>query len=272
MNRALLVGINNYQNLNCLEGCVNDIEDVAGFLQAACGFSPDEICILRDNEADALSMLEKLSGLVNGLSSGDRVLFYYSGHGVQMDNNGVVADAICPYDFHWAKPETAIRDEDFLALFANIPENVDFIWVSDSCHSGDLFREALPERRQLKSPVAPADIRNQLALLRQNGAERTTMKGVSETLNLAFIAACASNQVAEDGIFAGRSNGAMTFYLLRRLEGPGGLQQSLAMVVKLVHDDLDPWYPQDPSVAGDPELIARGFLTGCYIIETSLQS
>src|ERR1700737_1939753 len=123
MNRALLVGINNYPDpQNALRGCVNDITDMAAFLLKPMGFAKADIRLLVDDRATAQSIHYHIGWLVNGVDPGDRVVFHYSGHGAQMalrlpsGDVSVVHDAICPYDFDWT-PDHAITDVDFQSLF-----------------------------------------------------------------------------------------------------------------------------------------------------------
>ena len=47
MNKALLVGINNYPTAP-LRGCINDVTDMASFLVDKCGFQKGEIRLLVD--------------------------------------------------------------------------------------------------------------------------------------------------------------------------------------------------------------------------------
>ena len=151
MNRALLVGINNYPSAP-LNGCLNDISDMAKFLTTKCEFSPDEVRLLADSRATKSNILERLAWLLTGLHEGDRIFFHFSGHGVQLparNSQGEVHgldEAICPFDFDWTD-EHSIRDKEFNNIFASIPRGVDFVWVSDSCHSGDL-ESGIPNMNQ----------------------------------------------------------------------------------------------------------------------------
>jgi hypothetical protein len=50
MNRALLVGINSYPGAP-LNGCVNDVTDMANFLVDNCNFTMSDIRLLTDARA-----------------------------------------------------------------------------------------------------------------------------------------------------------------------------------------------------------------------------
>ena len=104
MDRGLLVGINAYPG-NELQGCVNDVTDMAEFLVSHCGFNENDIRLLTDGRATTEAIMEHLKWLMSGAKSGDRVVFHYSGHGAQFpirDQSGKVTrvdECICPVDF-----------------------------------------------------------------------------------------------------------------------------------------------------------------------------
>ena len=165
MNRGLLVGINSYPGAP-LRGCVNDVLDMAQFLTKACGFAMNDIRLLTDDRATTTGILERIGWLLTGLKAGDRVIFHYSGHGAQMATRNPqgevdgLDEVICPVDFDW-KDEHTIRDKQFAQIFSAVPRGVEFVWVSDSCHSGGLSREMPPPNNAPNMPKAmpqPADL------------------------------------------------------------------------------------------------------------------
>src|SRR6516162_11950800 len=115
MNRAFLVGINKYPS-QPLKGCVNDVVDMANFLVSKCNFAMEDIRLLVDERATKAAIIERLDWLLKGLKSGDRILFHYSGHGVQLPARNIqgevdsLDEAICPVDFDWTDEHT-IRDK-----------------------------------------------------------------------------------------------------------------------------------------------------------------
>ena len=265
MNRALLVGINKYPS-QPLNGCVNDVEDMAKFLVSACGFAEDDIRLLVDERATTAGIVERLGWLLTGLRSGDRVLFQYSGHGVQLPTRNPqgevdqLDEAICPVDFDWTDAH-AIRDKDFNKIFSAIPKGVEFIWVSDSCHSGDLWRTMAKPKVAVKTLIPPADINWRIqTALRKNiaplGFERS-----AKALNLALISGCRSDQTSADAFFE-KPNGALTYFLLQHLKEGNGLSLPLATIVEQVQTALKRnGFEQEPQLDGDDEINARPFLS-----------
>jgi hypothetical protein len=99
----------------------------------------NSIRLLTDVRATKTAIVERLNLLVSGARPRDRLVFHYSGHGAQMPTRNPAAEVdkldevICPVDFDWSD-EHAIRDKDFYKIFAAVPDGVEFIWISDSCH------------------------------------------------------------------------------------------------------------------------------------------
>jgi metacaspase-1 len=266
MNRALLVGINKYPT-QPLNGCVNDVQDMADFLVARCGFAMDDIRLLVDNRATKKAIVERLHWLVSGLQKGDRVLFHYSGHGVQLPTRNPqgevdgLDEAICPVEFDWSEAHT-LRDDEFNKLFSVIPQGVEFIWISDSCHSGDLWRDLAPPQTTVKTIIPPADINWRLHTAIQKNIGIKGLYEAASELNLVLIAGCRSNQTSADACFNNKFNGALTYFLLQELKEVSGLAVPLSKVVSDVGASLKKArYSQTPQLEGDPAIKSQPFLT-----------
>ncbi|MEI6205517.1 MAG: caspase family protein [Desulfuromonadales bacterium] len=272
MDRALLVGINKYPGCP-LYGCVNDITDMAGFLKETCGFQMNNIRLLTDARATKAAIVERLNLLVNGARPGDRLLFHYSGHGAQMSTRNPAAEVdkldevICPVDFDWSD-ERAIRDKDFYRIFATVPQGVEFIWISDSCHSGDLNRDfpALKPDHYHKTIMPPEDINWRLQTARELLAESpgrvraTSLASAVKELNVALISGCKSNETSADAVFNNRPNGALTYFLLKELCSAHGLKMPLADVVKKVAKAVAGYNrTQHPQLEGSGEIAKKPF-------------
>ncbi|WP_035872513.1 caspase family protein [Cucumibacter marinus] len=149
-DRALLVGVGDYANLPAelfLPGPKNDVEAVKGLLTGSLGYAPEAVKILRGPDATKAGITAEFKNwLVAGTEPGDRVFFYFSGHGLQLpDDNGDENDnrdeAIAPYDIRptdtsW---EDALRDDDLDALIKDLPGRV-VTFLVDACHSGTVTR------------------------------------------------------------------------------------------------------------------------------------
>lgn len=163
-DKALLVGINAYPRAeDRLEGCVNDVFLISSVLQES-GFAPEDIRVVLDERATAAGIRERLGWLLDDTQPGDRRMFYYSGHGAQIPALNVRGEAdrldecLCPWDFDW-NADTALSDNVFHDLYAELPYDSQFVAVFDCCHSGGMTREAGPRSRGL---APPDDIRHRM--------------------------------------------------------------------------------------------------------------
>lgn len=269
MNRALLVGINKYPAPNELNGCVNDVTDMADFLVARCGFGHDDVRLLTDVRATAKGILDRLGWLLNGATKGDRILFHYSGHGAQVATRNPQGEAdkidevICPVNFSYDDASTMIRDKDFVRIFGSVPAGVEFNWISDSCYSGGLTKAMLGGSVfKVKAFALPADIAWRNASAIKAGEAPLGMKAAAAELNVALISGCTATQESADANFNGRYNGALTYSLLQVLKAKTGLKTPLTGVVKAVVKDLKKAkYAQTPELLGSRAVVRKAFLS-----------
>ncbi len=256
--KALLVGINKYPDpRNSLRGCINDILDLEHFIAVENKVYPsDQIKKLTDKDATKKNILLQLEWLLEGAEAGDELLFHYSGHGAQLPckklTTGIVEEVdgldeiICPYNFD-GTDASAIRDNEFGALFARIPKGVHFVWISDSCHAEDLSRDPIALEEDA------AVFRNFAGLTLAAGAQRVAAPIAPlapKTLQGALLSACASHELSADAYINHRFNGAFTHYLLKYLR-KYATQMPMQKIVQLVSKDLaDNEYDQRPQTEG----------------------
>lgn len=156
-SKALLVGINEYQNPGQrLYGCVNDAFLMSALLQES-GFAPEAIRLCLDHRATARGILDRLEWLLDDPGPDDRLVFYYSGHGAQLHTYGAGDEvdrrdeSLVPYDFAW-NPETSITDDQIYSLYSQLPYQTQFIMIFDCCHSGSIHRGSQPVAKGIDPP------------------------------------------------------------------------------------------------------------------------
>ncbi len=166
-DRALVVGVDIYGDKQVPDtpGAVDDARAMQKLLIEKFNFSPNSIKILLNEQATARNITDNFqTWLINGTRPGDRVFFFYAGHGFQApDNNGDEQDGmdevVTPFDTKIAiqgnkvilpDENTFIRDDKFNDFIAQLSGRR-AVLMFDSCHSGTLSRGLGDQSKKLES-------------------------------------------------------------------------------------------------------------------------
>lgn len=95
-NRALLIGISAYKKFP-LDGPVNDVTALKQILPRW-GFTSPEINILQDQQATRSGVVQALTDIAERSKSGDKILFYFSGHGSSSEDT--YGSSLAPIDIN----------------------------------------------------------------------------------------------------------------------------------------------------------------------------
>jgi hypothetical protein len=271
LSRVLLVGIENYPG-SALPGCLNDVAEMNS-LFTSLGVPAGRIIPLLDSAATRDAIATKLQQLISGLSLGQHVAFFYSGHGCrvpQYDQYGnVVAlhDGICPYDFDQktGNPTTAICDVDFQKLFSSLPSGATLAWICDSCFAGGYLSPLLagPLQRNgidkaLRLPLSIQAKIDQLEQQRPSAVSHlsTTLGGLP---GVALFAACSPVQRSQSVQWPapnGPYGGVFTRFLVAEMVNNGGVTKpSMAALNDISSAVASHGYPQTPQFHGDPRFV-----------------
>lgn len=139
---ALLVGLTSvdpsthggWDGTSGCGGCELDVDRMSNILTPL-GY---QVNTLKTAQATRSAVLNKIQTLKATLQPGDIFVFYYSGHGAQTtDLNGDESDGndecLVTYDMD-------IIDDDLNAIWTTFPAGVRIVMVSDSCHSGTVYK------------------------------------------------------------------------------------------------------------------------------------
>jgi hypothetical protein len=223
--KALLVGINDYKQINDLSGCVNDVTNMRDVLMKYFGFTVPDIRALVDSRATKKNILDRLKWLLKGAKKGDTLVFHYSGHGTNVrDRDGDelkdhMDEAICPWDTSW--DGGLILDDDLYNIFQGLPKGVTLEVILDACHSGSGTRELIATKdmktRFLPPPV-DIECRTEEGLKTKGFGAKSQLK----TLNHVLWAGCKDNQTSADAMIGNSFNGAFTYYFCRHIRDTQG--------------------------------------------------
>ncbi len=204
---AVVIGVADYQALTYRTGDLrfadHDARQVVAFLRSKSGGSVPEANIrLLTNRQATLSAIVQALTLFNRAGNNDRVILYFSGHGLP---NGFV-----PYDarpgnlnrmFTYAMIKSAFHDAKAATKLC----------IADACLSGGMTH--------------------------QNTPPSSTQRGTNGK-NVAMILASRSTQNAiEDGRLAA---GAFTYFMLKGLSGQGDLNGDGVVTIKELHQFVSP--------------------------------
>jgi len=134
MRKALVVGIDYYQNINHLHGCVNDANDVKNVLERnSDGTKNFDVKLLTATSPSGLVTRSELKESVRELfkdNNDEIALFYFSGHGHIENTGGYLLTS-----------ENSCGDDGFamgdLLKLANESSARNKIIILDCCHSGE---------------------------------------------------------------------------------------------------------------------------------------
>lgn len=138
---ALVIGINNYKNINKLENAANDAKVVAEVLKADYGF---ETTVLLEEQATRDNIMRSINEIRKKLVENDSFLIYYSGHGEFNKATGtsywLPVDADHDDTTKWLEAKS-VSDQLKLISAKHI------LIVADSCFSGTITRAATTDLR-----------------------------------------------------------------------------------------------------------------------------
>lgn len=158
---AIVIGNQNYQQLENLQTPHTDVERATQLLRDKYGFNVQTI-----EDADDVSMLRALNDLAKVVKQNDNVLVYYAGHGTRLQTVGREAGYWLPVNAERPPDDTYwVPNEQISAHLGRLPARRVMV-IADSCYAGllstdpgvnvfgtqasmDLLKYKLPKRSRL---------------------------------------------------------------------------------------------------------------------------
>jgi hypothetical protein len=159
-DRVLVVGIDHYKvtGVGDTPGSEADATAMADLMKRKYHFAEGTVHKLVGSDATADKIrFEIQTWLINGTNPGDRVFFFYSGHGSQVDDDNhdeadELDEVLAPYDVYPGDKNTPpshfIRDDEINIFLLGLSGRR-VVMAFDSCHSGTISRSLTPKSKFL---------------------------------------------------------------------------------------------------------------------------
>ncbi len=286
---ALIVGINDYQYVGKLGGCVNDANRINAYLEKTTQNSEFEYLPKKLLNADATkqNITDAFETHLRQAGADDVAVFYFSGHGAQekaddvwskTDADGGLETMVC-YDSRNPEGMPDLADKELRYLIHKVAQkNPHIVVIADSCHSGDNTRSELVKRR-LPQPEEMAEARlSNLAPQRSwdkfcfaheiSAADIANADEIDSVLPQGKhiqMAACKDRELA----YELKGSGIFTSMLLNVLERSNG-NVSYSDLWQRIRFSISGKYPQVPQIyasTGDATELNAAFLGGASVKE-----
>ncbi len=198
---ALIIGINEYTSLPRLTGAVKSAKMVREKLVREFGFDPENVIELYDDQATRENILKAFDRLMDAkrVSTDDRVLVFFAGHGVTRIVGGKEKGYIMPVDGVMEKFASTAISTDQLHEFQEAIPAKHLLYVMDACYSGTIFTRGIGLRSETFSTKAEA-----------------ISKFTSRKARIAITAGSKDEQVVD---LSDQGISVFTFYFLKALDG-----------------------------------------------------
>jgi hypothetical protein len=241
---ALLVGIDEYHGTGDLTSCVADVKIMKDLLIKRFGYNEKNVVTLINYEANRSHILHAFSRHLGQAGPQGTALFYYSGHGMQMDGNhgrlDPERDGIDEALYVWSlnRQGGVIMDDEIEYLVDQLKAG-QVLLIHDSCHSGTSAQAVgLAEPKE----VAYKQVSKQLYLPRQilGAKEEYPFLGTLESKKrYGLLAGCKDDEqswTAKGWPERGGVASVFTYYLVSALDQPDEGQAPFERLCEGVRD------------------------------------
>lgn len=221
---ALLIGINQYEKYP-LNGCVNDSELVAGYLEETIRKDQLHLLKLHDREAKKDAIVDAFRKHLGQAGKDDLVFVHYSGHGAQEPANRIFWDIepdrqnevlVAADSLKGNRLVNPLADKELRFLINELGAKMPrMVFLFDCCHSGSATRNV----QQVKSRFTPAEAveraPEEFIFYKKTKNDLTFLKG--EQPQHILMAACRDSQTAQEMSIRGNKHGVFTYSLIQSL-------------------------------------------------------
>jgi hypothetical protein len=280
--KALLIGINYFNQEGQLNGCINDVHNLTAFLMERYHYKREDMVLLTDDQTNPASLptrdniLRAMAWLVKDAQPNDSLFLHYSGHGGQTeDTEGDEIDGYNEVIYPLDHKSAGHIDDDTIhdVVVRPLQAGVRLTAIFDSCHSGTVMD--LPyvysTKGVLKEPNLAAEAGKGLldaamsyargdlggvassvfglakSAFRGDGAYNKTVKTRTSSADVIQWSGCKDAQTSADATIASKATGAMSWAFIAALKDKP--EQSYKELLNSVRDLLEAKYTQKPQLS-----------------------
>jgi hypothetical protein len=214
---GLVIGIDDYQNVNKLDGAVNDAVDIQHSIEK---LGAKQVILLKNAEANRATILAKWQELAAKAGDGDTLIVSFAGHGGEVpDEAGQPHRFVALANFKFDSTAEMLFDADFGALL-RAEKRLTVIFAVDACHSGTMTRgyKATPVKvRSIGEVGRSAPVETLMRSLDLKGNEGAVQGTVLP--NVVHLGAVRTDELVPEVSIDGQKRGALSYAFARALEG-----------------------------------------------------
>lgn len=189
---ALIIGINEYKNLNNLEYAVNDAKSIYNILKDKFGYKEENMKLILDKDANKENIMDAYYEMAKNTCNDDTLIVFYAGHGSTYQAGLNDKGYLVPYNGTEENLNTLIS-WDSLTTESDLFKAKHIFYIMDACYSG-------------------------LALQRNGYGAKRFLKDMLRRYSRQVLTAGKSDQTVKDS--GGKNNNSIfTSYLLDALNG-----------------------------------------------------
>ena len=230
--RGLVIGIDDYRELNDLAGAVNDARDIAGALSST---GVTDLVVLENGAATRQRIVAEWRALMARAAPGDTLVLSYAGHGGQEPAQvpGTERDGLDEvlllggFQSAGAGTRERIFDNELNQWFLEAgARELRVIFVADSCHAGTLTRSLDPRTPVPVFRTARYTISDDM--LELEVPEGAAALDEAELAHVSFLAAGQEHEQVPEIALPGKTGrpearGALSYMFARAVEGRADL-------------------------------------------------
>ncbi|HJQ41199.1 MAG TPA: caspase family protein [Thermoanaerobaculia bacterium] len=268
----MIVGISDYNGkLPALDSPVREIEEWRDLLMDNYGFTADNIRLLANDRARRDEIVVRLNWLFKNARPGDQLVFYFAGHGEQLQardrNSGEILDnmdeALVAY------PSAPTDDLQDMALYDNqlfeilvdnqVPQGTNVTFILDCCRGGGFNSRDFPGYPNVMSVMPPVDLRHR-SLHRFSDDNRPRRATAQPAEMPVLLNAAGEFNVSVEMTLEGERRSLFSYYALKSLrENP---KQTYSDLLSSIFGPIQQRYRlQHPNLRGNTARRTNPFLT-----------